>query len=159
LQKPLTDATTVVTNKFYIAKQDAIKAKTQVADGTLNELIEDTFIEYDLPNNSIKHQTVYYCMKHNNLGGQAHQKVSPLACIEPLIVEWCLKMATIGIALHKKNVFELVNELIAGTEASKTLEEFKKKRNLPTRDGETIVVGRRWYELFIKRNKEVLKQG
>jgi hypothetical protein len=98
-------------------------------------------------------------MKRNNLGGQAHQKVSPLACIEPLIVEWCLKMATIGIALNKKNVLELVTELIAGTEASKKLEEFKKKRNLPTRDGETIVVGQRWYESFIKRNKDVLKRG
>jgi hypothetical protein len=75
------------------------------------------------------------------------------------MVEWCLKMARVGMALTKNNVIELATDLISGTDASVCLEDFKQKRNLTTRDGEKIVVGRQWYNGFIQRNREQLKIG
>jgi hypothetical protein len=51
-------------------------------------------------------------VKRNNVLGVAHQQVSPLHEMEPLIIEWCMRMAKIEMALTKENVVELVMELI-----------------------------------------------
>jgi hypothetical protein len=68
-------------------------------------------------------------------------------------------MARVGMALPKGNVIELSTDLISGTKASVALKQFHQKRQLTTRDGEKIVVGRRRYNGFIKCNAEQLKLG
>jgi hypothetical protein len=118
-------------------------------------------MELGLPEGIIKRQTVLSRLQRNNLNGIAHQKVLPLSAMEPLLVEWCIKMAKIGQALTKENVIGLATELIEGTEHADKLEAFKKKRKLRTKDdaGEKTILGDRWYEGFMKRNHEALKRG
>jgi hypothetical protein len=159
LQKQIALATTKVASEFFVAKQSTIKANTKVPDGTLNNIIISVTTKHNLPTDSIKHHTLYLRLKRNNLSGVAHQKVPPLLSIEPLLVALCLKMARLGMAMTKRNVIELAMELIVGTDDADKLAEFKKKRHLQTKDGERIVVERRWYNSFIKRNKEELRQG
>jgi hypothetical protein len=66
-------------------------------------------------------------------------------------------MAKIGQAFTKENVMDFATELIEVTEHAI---EFKKKRNLRTKDdGEKVIIGDRWYNGFMKRKKGSIKAG
>jgi hypothetical protein len=108
---------------------------------------------------SVKDETVLSRVKRNNISGVAHQRVSPLDEMEPLIIEWCERMAKIGMALARDNVVELVTDLIQETDTAKKLVAFKEKRSLETTVGEKVLVGKAWYKAFMKRNKERLKRA
>jgi hypothetical protein len=98
-------------------------------------------------------------VKSNNIDGIKSQQVSSLMEMEPLIIQWCKWMAGIGMALTRENFVALVMDLIQGTKCAKDLVAFKKKRKLVTKDGETVIVGVRWYKSFMRRNKEALRRA
>jgi hypothetical protein len=59
----------------------------KVPAGTLEEMIKKATIEFGLQPGSLKKDSVLARLKRNNVSGIAHQKVSPLDELEPLIVE------------------------------------------------------------------------
>jgi hypothetical protein len=136
VQNQLVQQALLTISSKYAELRDSAKANPEsnyVEKGTLAALIQSTTMELGLPEGIIKKQTILSRLRRNNLTGFAHQKVSPLDAMEPLLVEWCIKMAKIGQALTKENVMDLATELIEGTEHANKLEEFKKKRNLRTK--------------------------
>jgi hypothetical protein len=67
-------------------------------------------------------------------------------------------LAKIGEAQSKEGVIGLMSEMIAGTEYEKRLLDFKNKRKIAI-NNENQVLGKAWYNGFMKRNKEKLKRG
>jgi hypothetical protein len=106
----------------------------------MNELIQSTLLEYNLPDGIISKKTIQSRKQRNNITGIAHQRQSPLIEIEPMLAEWCHKMAKKGMALTKTNVLELAKEIISGSIHALKLETFKKKRKLKTRESNKVVV-------------------
>jgi hypothetical protein len=97
-------------------------------------------------------------LRRKNLGGIAPQKLSPLHDLEPLLVEWSLKMAKIGQALSRANVLELASKLIEGTEFEEKVKTFKAKRNIKYENHEgKVILGKRWYQSFMRRHADELK--
>jgi hypothetical protein len=87
----------------------------------LQQLIDSTESENSLPSGTIKPSTIRSRIRRNNLNGLNKRRVPLLNSIEPLIIQWCLKMAEIGMSLSRENVIELVNDLIKGTEFEKNI--------------------------------------
>jgi hypothetical protein len=123
------DATNQVCLSYKQVKEAARSMGEKCSNGTLEQLIESAEIKYGLKKGDIKPGLVSSRVKRNKLSGKRHQQISPLADIEPLIVEWCLRMARIGMALTKSNVVALATDLIAGTVHARKLKRFKKKKN------------------------------
>jgi hypothetical protein len=149
----------IITSKYQEAKLKAKSENTQVCNGTMAELIQSTLLEYNLPDGIISKKTIESRIRRNNITGIAHQRQSPLIEIEPMLVEWCHKMAKIGMALNKTIVLELANKIIIGTTHASKLETFKKKQKVKTRENNKVVVVDRWYRGFFKRNKKELIKG
>jgi uncharacterized protein YnzC (UPF0291/DUF896 family) len=78
----------------------------------LQQLINDVETEYSLVTGSIKPSTIQSRLRRNNIVGIHSRRNPVLNHLEPLIVQWCLKMAEIGMSLNRTNVIELVNDMI-----------------------------------------------
>jgi Tc5 transposase DNA-binding domain len=94
-------------------------------------------------------------VKRNNLIAFSHQKSSPVAEIEPVLVEWCLMLANMGNPLTRETMIKLANEIIDGTVHSHCLSEYKTKRKI---NNETCV-GTQWYQGFINQQIDFLKRS
>jgi hypothetical protein len=154
------EATSIkVATKYKIAKAAAAADDSKVKAGTLNGMIKVAINGNGLHNGCIESSRVISLLKRNNVSSIAHQKVSPLIKLEPLLVSWCLKMAQIGMALSKPSVIELAKDLILDTELEAILIEYKKKRKLQTTNGKQKIIRSSWYKGVMKCNKEVLRRG
>ncbi len=78
---------------------------------------------------------------------------TPLAPIEPIIVEIILQMARIRQCLTPSRALRLINELIDGAKIQQDLIKWK-KTNTCSKDGE-FGQGFYWYG-FLKRHKHML---
>jgi hypothetical protein len=152
-------ASTEVAVEFKSIKESAVLAGKYVETGTMKRLIDAAIEKHVIKEGSIKPSKIVSRVKRDNLLGEAKQKQSPLRDLEPLLLQWCLKMARIGMALTFPNVVGLAKELIADTSSKKLLIEFKKKRGLQTKHGEELLLGKSWYQGFMNRNKPTLRRG
>jgi hypothetical protein len=116
--------------KISIEYSKLQRTSSKIANGTLEKLIKTVTKEYNLQPSDVPRDTIKSRLRRKNLGGVAPQKLSPLHDLEPLLVEWSLKMAKIGQALSRTNVLELASELIEGTEFEEKVKTFKAKRNI-----------------------------
>jgi hypothetical protein len=57
----------------------------------MDELIQSTLLEYNLPDGIISKKTIQSRILRNNITGIAHQQQSPLIEIDPMLDEWCHK--------------------------------------------------------------------
>jgi hypothetical protein len=131
----------------------------KVPRGTFKKIITAAEEKFGLLPGSVNDETVLSRVKRNNISGVAHQRVSPLDEMEPLIIEWCEQMAKIGMALTRDNVVELVTDLIQEPDTAKKRVAFKEKRSLEATVGEKVLVVTARYKAFMKRNKERLKRA
>jgi hypothetical protein len=67
--------------------------------------IREAEITYNMPPETTKQKTVTSRVDRNNLTGIAPQRVSRLDGIEPLLVEYCLKLSSIGQPLTKRTAY------------------------------------------------------
>jgi hypothetical protein len=132
--RAIREATTKVAIAYNEAREKAIADGCNVAAGTLDNMIDSAIEEHGLPNGCIKKAAIISRLKRNNLQGVAHQKESPLKELEPILVEACIKMANIGMALKKEDVIELAMDFMEGTPVADKLKEFKDKRKLKSTD-------------------------
>jgi hypothetical protein len=150
------EALTRSSEKFAEAKADAKKNRKKVRDGTLKTIISEAEKAFGLPAGSLKEDTVKKRVARNNLTGLAPQSVSPLASVEPYIVDWCVRLANMGAALTKDQVISLADSLIERTSTRNDLITFKQKRGIEVCE-EGVVVGTGWYRGFMRRNSETIR--
>jgi hypothetical protein len=71
----------------------------KVPDKILNKLFDKTEQEYAIIPGIIKPQTICSRLCRNNLGGNNKKRIPVLHKLHPSIVQWCIKMAGIGMTL------------------------------------------------------------
>lgn len=157
LQNALTKASLMFAEERVTAKDKG----ENVRHGCLQDIARQVENEFNLPEGSVVKKTVVSRVDRNNLTGTAPQRTSPLASIEPFVVETCIRLANMGAALTKDQVLALVNSFIEGTEMRNDFINFKAKRKLYCNQSDTAVVGEGWYQGFMRRNsnKIIRKQG
>jgi hypothetical protein len=87
-------------------------------------------------------KTLVYCSK--NASGLGDSQISPLAELELLLVECCLKLSAIGQPLTKDRVMALVSSMIDDQELEEKVIAWGKKHS-QYKEGQPLV-GNGWYQ-------------
>ena len=109
------DATSVASFQYAKLRETALDTNQKVEPGSLNQIIKQNETLYGLVPGSITKKNVLHRVYVGNPSGVLHQRTSPLVEIEPLILEYCVKLAEIGSALTRSEVIALTKEIIEGT--------------------------------------------
>lgn len=72
--------------------------------------------EFGIPPFMLKLDTVKSRHKRGNATGKGKAHVSPVASMEPVLLDFCIKLARMGQPLDKEQVVTLANDLIKDTE-------------------------------------------
>lgn len=157
LQNALTKASLMYAEERNNAKRNG----TIVRNGCLQEIASQVESEFTLPEGSIVKKTVFSRVDRGNCSDQAPQRTSPIATIEPFVIETCICLANMGSALTKDQVLSLASSFIEGTELRNSYIKYKGKRKLYCNANESSVVGEGWYQGFMKRNSSqiIRRQG
>lgn len=147
-----TEATQLCFQEFHKFHNE----ESNIPCNTYITIIKEIEIKYNLVPNSISIHTIRSRIKRNNPTAHVPQKQSPIAGIEPMLVELCQGLAEMGAPLTKEQVMLLAASLMKGKEFEKDLLLYKKKLHLPTTNE---IVGKGWYRGFIKRNVDKIKVG
>jgi hypothetical protein len=97
-------------------------------------------------------------LRANNPSGIAHQRVSPLNKVEPLLCDLLCELARLGEAQTKYEIMELANDLIRKTVHAAEYISFCEKRNI-RKKWKKGIVGERWYKNLMNRYKHKLKRS
>jgi hypothetical protein len=103
---------TAITKAATRLVDERCKSKAEgksLPNGTCKRIIAKIEKEAQLPLDTIKQKTILSRVDSHNLTGIAPQKVSPLEGIEPLLVDYCLKLSNIGQPLTKGQLISLAN--------------------------------------------------
>ena len=93
----------------------ALTQAKRVADGKYASIIDSVRIKYDLDESSFSTETILSRIKNQNSTGIGKQIMSPIAEIEPKIVEWCRPLSGMGEALTKYELMALADDIIRDT--------------------------------------------
>ena len=165
LKKKLLEAKTEAAVQYQSSR---LSNGNKLANGTLKGIISYVEKKFDLPSNSIRPKTIRSRFIRKNLDGTAAQRISPLVAIEPLLVEYCKKLALMGAPLTRDQVISLATDLIKGTDYEKNLLATKKLRQViqvpviddfEEEDKEVTVIGVKWYYGFMRRNCDEVKRA
>jgi hypothetical protein len=107
----------------------AINGDKKLPPKSLKNIICNVETKMGLLPGTIKPATVCSRIRRNNVEGMHMRHVPVLSVLQPLVVQWCLKMAEIGMSLDMKNSIELVNDLTRNTEFEKNTLLTKYKTN------------------------------
>jgi len=138
--------------ELYLNEKSQCGSK-KVPNGTLERIVSKVESEAGLEANTINRRTVRHRVLSGNVQGINTTQMSPVADIEPLIAEFCIRMARLGEPLSKTLVINLANDLIADTDYKERVKAFKARHKIA--DGN---LGDRWYQGFMKRNDAILKR-
>jgi hypothetical protein len=138
--------------ELYLNEKSQCGSK-KVPNGTLERIVSKVESEAGLEANTINRRTVRHRVLSGNVQGINTTQMSPVADIEPLMAEFCIRMARLGEPLSKTLVINLANDLIADTDYKERVKAFKARHKIA--DGN---LGDRWYQGFMKRNDAILKR-
>jgi hypothetical protein len=93
-----------------LRKPENLEKKT-VPKGTLDKIVSDVEIEAGLSKNSNSLETVRSRIKRGKPDAIKTYLIFPIADLELLIVEFCIRLAKIGDPLTKRPVIQLTNSL------------------------------------------------
>lgn len=121
-------------------------AKRNIPTNRVTEIINATEEKYGLDKGTIKVETIRSRIKRNNITAFKHQETSPLAEIEPHLVNFCLQICDMGFPLTRDQVILLAESLIKDTEYYDKMYAYKKKLKLPLPKDKSVdgLIGRRW---------------
>lgn len=153
----LTEASTLCLEE----KNNAILLEMRVPNGRSLEIVNEVKRKYDLNEESFSYETVRSRVKNNNPTGIGKQIQSPLAPIEPEIVDWCIRLSEMGEALTKYELMELTDDIIRGTKYETDFLEYRTKVGIENNSEEnsTAIVGEAWFQNFMTRWSMELKKG
>jgi hypothetical protein len=147
------ESVTTATIRYNEALQKALNSgKKVVPKGTLEKIVSDVETEAGLSKNSISLETVRSRIKRGNLDATKTYSISPIADLEPLIVEFCIRLAKIGDPLTKKTVIQLANSLVVDNDYQSRINNCKSDRKLLCNG----LLGDAWYRGFMHWQKDVL---
>jgi hypothetical protein len=92
----LQKATTSVATEYFHLQNQTKEIGKHDKKNTVEEMIKATEHKYGLTNGLINNETVKTRVKMRKPSAFSHQKVSPVAEIEPILVQWCLLLAKMG---------------------------------------------------------------
>jgi hypothetical protein len=120
--------------------------------------------KYDLEPGTIRPSTIRNRVLRDNHTGKANRRLSPLANVEPLLVEYYIRLSKIDAPLTRNDVQSLAFSVMEGTDYYDDVIDFKAKHHfLKDSDScsldEADILGVRWYRGFMQRNCDKLKRG
>jgi hypothetical protein len=133
----------VTTRSAILYKEEVEQAAKQgkpVSNGTLKRIINEEEEKMGLSLNTISTDTVRSRIKRGNLSAHNKNQLSPLHHVEPLILEFCIRLAKMGSPLTKTTVIELANDIVSGTEVEELIADCKKIQKL-----QNTKLGSAWY--------------
>lgn len=153
------DEATTECATLYKAMQEQAKASGNKNSkrGTLSKLIKETEDKFGLLNGTIKAETISKRVYRNNLTGFKYQCTSPVAQMEPVLCDYCIRLCKIGKALDKKQVLLLANSLIKRRGWEKQVIAWKVAQGMY--DPDKPLLGKKWYHSFLNRYKHKIRRG
>jgi len=97
---------------------------------TLESIVSKVESEAGLPEKTISRRTVRHRVLTGNVDGTNAAQISPVADIEPLIADFCIRMARLGEPLTKSLVINLANDLISDTDYEERVKVFKARHKI-----------------------------
>jgi hypothetical protein len=94
-------------------------------------------------------------VKRGNPEAIVESRKSLISELEPIICEFCIRLAKMGRPLTKTTVIELANDLIMDTEFQSKVQQFKLDRKL----NHLGKLGDAWYHGFLHRYEDVLSRN
>jgi hypothetical protein len=158
-------AKTEAATNFQTMLREIEKSKvSRVQKGSLLKIINDAETKYNISHGTISKRTIRNRVIQNYVTGISMSRISPLADVEPVIIQYCLRLATMGAALSKDQVMSLATDCIHKTKYAKQLADFKRILRLPvvhkkdTDNNQTdkVSVGVGWYRNFMNRHSDKL---
>ena len=111
-------------------------------------------LEYELPAGTLKHNTVLSRVRRNNVSGISESRTSPLSEIEPILVQYCVRLAKIGPPVTKDQLTRVALSMIKGTSIEEKIKA--QKKNFSRFNESQNLLGDQWYQSFLNRNKLAL---
>lgn len=156
-RKQIAEATVTASKRFKQVRDNArLRGRDRCVKGTLASIINAVEEEYGLPAGTLDSNTIRQRVDRNNLSGQSESRTSPLLEIEPVLVEYCIRLARIGQPLTKDQLTGLAISMIEGTSIEEKLNAWKKKYSHFNDKNELLGDG--WYQGFINRNSLTLSR-
>jgi hypothetical protein len=84
-------------------------------------------------------------VKRGNLTAFNLQQTSPVSVIEPLLCEFCIRLAKMGNPFTRETVIELANDLVKETKIATKISDCKQLQKLK----DVAVLGVAWYRGFM----------
>jgi hypothetical protein len=112
--------------------------------------------EYELQAGMLNIHTILKRVQRNNVSGKLDSTTSPLAEMEPLLVEYCICLARIVQPLTKDLFTCLAISMIKGTSIEEKVRLWKMTFSHFNDTQGLLRAG--WYHSFIKRNRFILSQ-
>jgi hypothetical protein len=150
----IANATETASKRFKKEKDNAKLRNRPCANGTLPSIIEAVEREYELPAGTLKRDTISRRVHRKNVTGESESRTSPLSELEPILVEYCMRLAKIGQPLTKDQLTSLAISMIEGTSIEAKVKAWKRKFSQFNEYQELIGDG--WYQGFLARNADVL---
>jgi hypothetical protein len=134
---------------LYLAELEQAKklGLANVPNGTLRKIVKEEKEKAGLSVNSISLDTIRSRVKRGNPTAISESRLSPISELEPIISEFCIRLAKMGRPLTKTTVIELANDLISDTDSQSRIVKFKEERKLKN----TEKLGDAWYRGFLHR--------
>lgn len=139
----------------YFEARAAAGSNDRVAPGTIKTIIDRIEKEYNLPQGTVREETIRSRFKRRNTTGKGKTHVSPIAPIEPIIVDFCVKLARMGSPLDRDQVISLTNDLLKNTNELERLKSYKQRH---TSSNAVESVGKKWYDNFMQRHDHIIKR-
>jgi hypothetical protein len=136
-------------------------SRKRMRNGRLQEILEEVKIRHNLPSDfTVSNQTLKTRLKRKQLSLPLDNKngpLTPLASIEPNLVNMAKQMAKCRIPLTCGQGIMMINSCIEGTESQKKLIEFK-QRIKSDQDSDSLgTVGSGYWKAFLKRHANELE--
>ncbi len=152
LEELITKCAIIYDEKLKEAKKAGLRF---IPNGTLKKIVNKEEVNSGLSVNTISLETVRSRVKRGNLTAYNKNQQSPINKIEPIIVEFCVRLGKMGCPLTKTTVIELANDIISGTELKEEVLNCKQLRKLKSIEK----LGNAWYRGFLSRHEDVLTRN
>jgi hypothetical protein len=149
------ESTTLAAQRFMDAQKNSTG---RLPNGTLKDIVKKTEEEKKLEPGTLNVETIRTRVYRNNVTGFNPQQVSPLQCIDDILVELITRLSRMGKSPTKQDVIELARDIISNTEIAA---EYVKRTGKPLSEKElpTVTPSDGWYINFMKRNSDKLKRS
>jgi hypothetical protein len=146
--------------KLFKVQYDKARSehRSRCEKGLLKQIVDTVEDELHLPSGTLCHRTIYKRALRNSVTGYHPCRVSPLAQLDTLLIEYCVTMELIdGTAIGKKQLMIHANSLIVH---SKTLQRrmYDYKTTCGLQWDVNNMIGDGWYRNFVKKYESTIRQ-